>query len=383
MGSYFFTSESINNHAESGQWSIYIPRLLQPVPTRLCHFLSFWACQIHKVHFRCFQYLVSFYIGFHLQFECKDWMWPWRLWVHECFSTVPILGAGVQTVEYGFFAGILLLIETFNKNSFSRVLPNVQLFVALIQEIEDLLIIDFKVGAIQGALAGVWYLFNSDENIPNSLLNQTWRSADSVCLPRPSLSIHEQAAIIAIEHVSKQANPSLRIHAVLRSRWSENPIISKLIAAELDFALAEEQIGNILSLIRTGLHTHIHFDHLLTFLLKLIRGRLGMRLTLRSRLFQRHFWAVILADGNFTQILLAINFGLHSVKNSNSYKYKHRNGIYLYNSIERMPARLNNTQLTPIYSPRSAYKRIKGFDERMIADMTLNFDKNTISLLKE
>lgn len=43
----------------------------------------------------------------------------------------------------------------------------------------------------------------------------------------------------------------------------------------------------------------------------------------------------------------------------------------------------NPINIHPIYSPRTTYKRIKEQDERMIADMTLNFDKLTINMLKE
>ena len=43
----------------------------------------------------------------------------------------------------------------------------------------------------------------------------------------------------------------------------------------------------------------------------------------------------------------------------------------------------NPLNIHPIYSPRTTYKRIKEQDERMIADMTLNFDKLTINMLKE
>jgi len=43
----------------------------------------------------------------------------------------------------------------------------------------------------------------------------------------------------------------------------------------------------------------------------------------------------------------------------------------------------NLLDIVPIYSPRTACNKNKINDERMIADMTLNFDKITISLLKE
>ena len=43
----------------------------------------------------------------------------------------------------------------------------------------------------------------------------------------------------------------------------------------------------------------------------------------------------------------------------------------------------NTLAVQGIYSPRSSYKRIKEQDEKMIADMTLNFDKLTINLLRE
>lgn len=43
----------------------------------------------------------------------------------------------------------------------------------------------------------------------------------------------------------------------------------------------------------------------------------------------------------------------------------------------------NPLNIHPIFSPRTSYKRIKEHDERMIADMTLNFDKLTINMLKE
>jgi len=43
----------------------------------------------------------------------------------------------------------------------------------------------------------------------------------------------------------------------------------------------------------------------------------------------------------------------------------------------------NVMDILPIYSPRSSYKKIKNNDDKMIADMTLNFDKLTITLLKE
>lgn len=50
-----------------------------------------------------------------------------------------------------------------------------------------------------------------------------------------------------------------------------------------------------------------------------------------------------------------------------------------------MAIRLNKNpmNINPIYSPRTSYKRIKERDERMIADMTLNFDKLTINMLKD
>ena len=43
----------------------------------------------------------------------------------------------------------------------------------------------------------------------------------------------------------------------------------------------------------------------------------------------------------------------------------------------------NLNEVNPIYSPRTSYKKIKTRDEKMIADMTLNFDKLTINLLKD
>lgn len=43
----------------------------------------------------------------------------------------------------------------------------------------------------------------------------------------------------------------------------------------------------------------------------------------------------------------------------------------------------NPLNIHPIYSPRTTYKRIKEQDEKMISDMTLNFDKLTINMLKE
>jgi len=43
----------------------------------------------------------------------------------------------------------------------------------------------------------------------------------------------------------------------------------------------------------------------------------------------------------------------------------------------------NPLNIHPIYSPRTTYKKIKEQDEKMIADMTLNFDKLTINMLKE
>jgi hypothetical protein len=43
----------------------------------------------------------------------------------------------------------------------------------------------------------------------------------------------------------------------------------------------------------------------------------------------------------------------------------------------------NMMDIYPIYSPRTSYKQIKTNDDKMIADMTLNFDKLTIQLLKE
>jgi hypothetical protein len=41
----------------------------------------------------------------------------------------------------------------------------------------------------------------------------------------------------------------------------------------------------------------------------------------------------------------------------------------------------NLLDIVPIYSPRTTYYHIKINDEKMMADMTLNFDKITIGLL--
>lgn len=48
----------------------------------------------------------------------------------------------------------------------------------------------------------------------------------------------------------------------------------------------------------------------------------------------------------------------------------------------KMRKKKNMSEIVPVYSPRSTYKKIKASDEKMIADMTLNFDKMTINLLK-
>lgn len=39
-------------------------------------------------------------------------------------------------------------------------------------------------------------------------------------------------------------------------------------------------------------------------------------------------------------------------------------------------------KLLPIYSPRTAYKKILESDDRLLSDITLNFDKFTINLMK-
>jgi len=61
--------------------------------------------------------------------------------------------------------------------------------------------------------------------------------------------------------------------------------------------------------------------------------------------------------------------------------------IFFLNILFRisMAIRLSKNPLNihPIYSPRTTYKKIKEQDEKMIADMTLNFDKLTINMLKE
>ena len=71
-----------------------------------------------------------------------------------------------------------------------------------------------------------------------------------------------------------------------------------------------------------------------------------------------------------------------SEKNSNSDKqsYEGKDSTIYVSSKKK---RSNISEVVPIYSPRSTYKRIKTTDEKMIADMTLNFDKLTINLLKE
>lgn len=51
--------------------------------------------------------------------------------------------------------------------------------------------------------------------------------------------------------------------------------------------------------------------------------------------------------------------------------------------ITKMRKKKNLSEIVPIYSPRTSYKKIKSTDEKMIADMTLNFDKLTINLLKQ
>jgi len=43
----------------------------------------------------------------------------------------------------------------------------------------------------------------------------------------------------------------------------------------------------------------------------------------------------------------------------------------------------NMLDIVPIHSPRTSYKQIKSTDSKMISDITLNFDKQTIQLLKQ
>jgi hypothetical protein len=42
-----------------------------------------------------------------------------------------------------------------------------------------------------------------------------------------------------------------------------------------------------------------------------------------------------------------------------------------------------NSKVQPIYSPRTTYKLIQDNDKKLLADLTLNFDKFTIDLLKD
>ena len=60
------------------------------------------------------------------------------------------------------------------------------------------------------------------------------------------------------------------------------------------------------------------------------------------------------------------------------------NSLFLYQS-DRMSAKKtkNLLDIVPIYSPRTTCNQIKINDEKMISDITLNFDKTTIGLLKE
>lgn len=44
--------------------------------------------------------------------------------------------------------------------------------------------------------------------------------------------------------------------------------------------------------------------------------------------------------------------------------------------------KLPEIKYRPIYSPRTAYNQIRVSDEDLLADMTLNFDRFTINLLK-
>jgi hypothetical protein len=43
----------------------------------------------------------------------------------------------------------------------------------------------------------------------------------------------------------------------------------------------------------------------------------------------------------------------------------------------------NLLDIVPIYSPRTTFNHIKNNDEKMISDITLNFDKTAIGLLRE
>ena len=139
--------------------------------------------------------------------HCEYSMWSWAFTVHWCCSDLPIFLTFQKKINGLLIEGDPGLIKILDKNPPFNILPNLQVHIAIPNQIKNLLIINFHIGA------------SNRVRLPLTLLKQILKqprqdaptvsisipaqishtSQNGISLATPCLTIGENTTIVALE----------------------------------------------------------------------------------------------------------------------------------------------------------------------------------------
>jgi hypothetical protein len=177
--------------------------------------------------------------------------------VHLRLPNVSILHASHQTLQQLVGIHRRLLNQVFDEHSSSDILADIQVpaLSGLIKQVDDLLVVEFVVGAGDDAF-GVGHAVDAGEQLSKGTLHHAAVVAHhGECFARAGLSVHKEAAVVALEGVGEETFADGHEEVLLVSGRSKDAVEGEGVAVELDFVVGVDHCFVFAT--RTDAHHHL------------------------------------------------------------------------------------------------------------------------------
>lgn len=195
-----------------------------------------------------FKNLFSVFFSFTGEWNSKYRMGPWRLTIHLGLSDVSTFHSSVKhihklvTVKGSLFSKIL------NKHTFFGILSDVEFFLFFwFQEIHNLFIVQFKIGASDQALS-IFHPVDSREEFVKRLLHKSIVFANHcMSLSGSCLTVYKDTGVVSVKYVVYKFMTDMMKNVSLGCAWREDLIKSKLMPIKFDLCFGVSENGLLMS----------------------------------------------------------------------------------------------------------------------------------------
>lgn len=137
--------KGIDNWGQIHQRFVDVAALLQSFSSTL--FSSLRSSQINKIKLSTFGIDNSIFAVPWLYLHSEDWVWSWARLIIKCWANMPWFRSFVQNIHNLFTSTYCFLCYTLDINSFPCILSQLEICIAFIQQVDDLLVVYLEKGA--------------------------------------------------------------------------------------------------------------------------------------------------------------------------------------------------------------------------------------------